>query len=148
MLKYKCKTHMQICALLSQFHKHNDAVYHSNHAIKISHYLLNECKIQCEFYVEQMTKKRGETANGQTNTSSDTRVINDKRFSLLEKTAIKLLPIMIEMQKKMAIEDYRSYEEGGMYISGPIKLAKGGMGGVPANRRGNVAPPGTGGKSG
>lgn len=55
---------------------------------------------------------------------------------------------MIEMQKKMAIEDYRSYEEGGMYISGPIKLAKGGMGGVPANRRGNVAPPGTGGKSG
>ena len=75
-------------------------------------------------------------------------MINDKRFSLLEKTAIKLLPIMIEMQKKMAIEDYRSYEEGGMYISGPIKLAKGGMGGVPANRRGNVAPPGTGGKSG
>lgn len=77
-----------------------------------------------------MTKKRNETANGQTNTSPDTRVINDKRFSLLEKTAIKLLPIMIEMQKKMAIEDYRSYEEGGMYISGPIKLAKGGMGNV------------------
>ena len=44
MLKYKCKTHMQICALLSQIHKHKEAVYHSNHAIKISHYLLNECK--------------------------------------------------------------------------------------------------------
>ena len=98
--------------------------------------------------MEQMTKKRGETANGQTNTSADTRVINDKRFSLLEKTAIKLLPIMIEMQKKMAIEDYRSYEEGGMYISGPIKLAKGGMGNVSTNRRGNVAPIGSGGKSG
>ena len=95
-----------------------------------------------------MTKKRNETANGQTNSSSDTRVINDKRFSLLEKTAIKLLPIMIEMQKKMAIEDYRSYEEGGMYISGPIKLAKGGMGNISPNRRGNVAPVGTGGKNG
>ena len=55
---------------------------------------------------------------------------------------------MIEMQKKMAIEDYRSYEEGGMYISGPIKLAKGGMGNVSTNRRGNVAPIGSGGKSG
>jgi hypothetical protein len=109
MLKYKCKTHMQICALLSQIHKHKDAVYHSNNAIKISHYLLNECKNQCEFYIEQMTKRRNESANGQTNTSSDTRIINDKRFSLLEKTSIKLLPIMIELQRKMAIEDYRSY---------------------------------------
>ena len=44
MLKYRCKTHMQICALLSQIHKHKDAVFHSNQAIQISHYLINECK--------------------------------------------------------------------------------------------------------
>ena len=30
MLKYKCKTHMQICALLSQVHKHRDAALHAN----------------------------------------------------------------------------------------------------------------------
>jgi hypothetical protein len=42
---------------------------------------------------------------------------------LLEKTGIKLLPILIEIQKKMAIEDYRSFNEGGIYITGPIKLA-------------------------
>lgn len=52
MLKYRCKTHMQICALLSQIHKHKEAVYHSNRAIKIAHYLINESKNQCEFYVE------------------------------------------------------------------------------------------------
>lgn len=52
MLKYRCKTHMQICALLSQIHKHKDAVFHSNKAIKIAHYLINESKNQCEFYVE------------------------------------------------------------------------------------------------
>lgn len=51
MLKYKCKTHMQICALLSQIHKHKEAVFHSNSAIQIAHYLINECKNQCEFYV-------------------------------------------------------------------------------------------------
>jgi hypothetical protein len=40
----------------------------------------------------------------------------------------------------MAIEDYRTYGEGGIYITGPIKLAKGGRGGISPTRRGNVAP--------
>ena len=67
---------------------------------------------------------------------------------MLEKTAIKILPIMIEMQKKMAIEDYRSYSDGGIYITGPVKLAKGGRGNVSPTRRGNVGPPGAGSKAG
>ena len=67
-------------------------------------------------------------------------VINDKRFSLLEKTSIKLLPILIEIQKKMAIEDYREPNEGGIFITGPIKLAKGGRGCISPTRKGNVAP--------
>jgi hypothetical protein len=71
---------------------------------------------------------------------SDISIISDKRFSLLEKTSVKLLPIILEMQKKMAIEDYRTYGEGGVYITGPIKLAKGGRGGMSPTRKGNVAP--------
>ena len=39
----------------------------------------------------------------------------------------------------MAIEDYRTYQEGGIYITGPIKLAKGGRGNISPTRRGNVA---------
>ena len=128
---------MQICALLSQIHKHKEAVFHSNQAIKISHYLINECKNQCEFYMDQLSRKRQPT-------NSEFSIISDKRYSLLEKTSIKLLPIFIEIQKKMAIEDYRSHQEGGIYISGPIKLAKAGRGNVSPNRRGNVAPPGAG----
>ena len=135
---------MQICALLSQIHKHKEAVYHSNHAIKISHYLLNECKNQCEFYIDQLTKKK---PNQTSQNVQDISIISDKRFSLLEKTAVKLLPIIIEMQKKMAIEDYRRYEDGGIYITGPIKLAKGGRGNVSPTRRGNVAPPGAASKN-
>ena len=30
MLKYKCKTHMQVCALYSQVHKHKEAAIHAN----------------------------------------------------------------------------------------------------------------------
>ena len=52
------------------------------------------------------------------------------------------------MQKKMAIEDYRTYNDGGIFITGPVKLAKGGRGSVSPSRRGNVAPPGAGAKAG
>lgn len=102
---------MQICALLSQIHKHKDAVFHSNQAIQISHYLINECKNQCEFYIDQLTKQKSSSDNKDAfshNNHQDISVINDKRFSLLEKTAIKLHPIMVDIQKKMAIEDYRT----------------------------------------
>ena len=92
MLKYKCKTHMQICALLSQIHKHKEAIYHSNSAIKIAHYLINECKNQCEFYVDQLTKKGDEKRN-----YNDISIINDRRYSLLEKTAVKMLPVLVEL---------------------------------------------------
>jgi hypothetical protein len=40
----------------------------------------------------------------------------------------------------MAIEDYRSFNEGGIYITGPVKLAKNGRGAISATRKGNVAP--------
>ena len=40
----------------------------------------------------------------------------------------------------MAIEDYRNREQGGVYITGPIKLAKGGKGSISKDRRGNVGP--------
>jgi hypothetical protein len=67
-------------------------------------------------------------------------VIGDKRFSLLEKTSVKLFPILLEIQRKMAIEDYRFPEEGGVCITGPIKLAKAGKGSISNNRKGNVGP--------
>ena len=49
---------------------------------------------------------------------------------------------MVDIQKKMAIEDYRNRAEGGNYITGPVKLSKAGRGNISPNRKGNVAPPG------
>lgn len=48
----------------------------------------------------------------------------------------------------MAIEDYRTHNDGGNYITGPIKLAKAGRGNISPNRKGNVAPPGANQKPG
>ena len=72
-------------------------------------------------------------------------IISDRRFSLLEKTAVKVLPILAEIQKKMAIEDYRTVTEGGNYITGPVKLSKAGPGNIENSRKGNVAPLAAGG---
>ena len=43
-LKYKCKTHMQICALYSQTHKHREAALHANEAICLSHFFIHDAE--------------------------------------------------------------------------------------------------------
>ena len=48
----------------------------------------------------------------------------------------------MDIQKKMAIEDYRTRSEGGCYITGPVKLCKNGRGNISPTRKGNVDPPG------
>lgn len=45
----------------------------------------------------------------------------------------------------MAIEDYRTFSQGGNYITGPVKLSKAGPGNIEATRKGNVAPMSAGG---
>lgn len=32
-LKYECKAHMQVCALLSQLHRHKDALIHAEKSV-------------------------------------------------------------------------------------------------------------------
>jgi len=35
-LKYECKTHMQVCALLSQLHRHKEALIHAERSVQIA----------------------------------------------------------------------------------------------------------------
>ena len=35
-LKYECKTHMQVCALLSQLHRHKEALVHAEKSVQIA----------------------------------------------------------------------------------------------------------------
>lgn len=35
-LKYECKAHMQVCALLSQLHRHKDALNHAEKSVQIA----------------------------------------------------------------------------------------------------------------
>jgi hypothetical protein len=54
LLKYKCKTHMQVCALYSQIHKHRDAAHHANEAITIAHWLIHDAENMCTYYTKEL----------------------------------------------------------------------------------------------
>ena len=58
MLKYKCKTHMQICALLSQVHKHKEAVFHAREGIKIAHFLVKDLEQMAFFYSQELLQRK------------------------------------------------------------------------------------------
>jgi len=96
MLKYKCKTHMQICALLSQVHKHKEAVIHAKEAVKISHFLIKDAINMTQFYTNELLQDKP---------LEEISIINNVGFSLLEKTSVKVLPILRTVEKRMAQED-------------------------------------------
>jgi hypothetical protein len=111
MLKYKCKTHMQICALLSQVHKHKEAAMHANQAIMISHFLVHDTESLCSSFTKELIQKKP---------LEEVSLISNFSFSLLEKTAVKLLPIFQTVLKKIALEDDQGEMQGGVPCSGPL----------------------------
>lgn len=59
-LKYECKIHMQVCALLSQLNRHQEALCHAKRAVQISQYMMNDLMEMCEVLDQkvQLAKKR------------------------------------------------------------------------------------------
>jgi len=75
---------MQVCALLSQIHKHREASVHANIAIQISHYLIHDAENLCAYFTKELTQKKP---------LDEVSIIGNLAHSLLEKTAVKLLPV-------------------------------------------------------
>jgi hypothetical protein len=75
---------MQICALFSQVHQHKEAAVHANEAVVISHYLIHDAESMCAYYTKELLQKKP---------LSEVSIIGNLQFSLLQKTAVKLLPV-------------------------------------------------------
>ena len=73
-LKYKCKTHMQICALYSQTHKHREAALHANEAICLSHFLIHDAENQCAHLTKELIQDKP---------LSEVSIIGELKHSLL-----------------------------------------------------------------
>ena len=135
---------MQVCALLSQLHRHKEALSHAQVAISISHYLVQDFLKLANYYVKRLQDPsmsieehpdfkgaNGATSNPATGPNSQRKSANngkdiqvpadetlkdkiskqhvdflyDPQLSLLAKTAIKVLPIAEELQKKLVPEN-------------------------------------------
>lgn len=53
-LKYECKIHMQICALLSQLNRHQEALCHAKQSVQISQYMMLDLLELCEVYNQRV----------------------------------------------------------------------------------------------
>jgi hypothetical protein len=63
------KLKMQYCAILSQVHRHKDALEHAREGVRISHLLIEDLKQLCEFYIKRedievsITKSNNQSRN-------------------------------------------------------------------------------------
>jgi hypothetical protein len=111
---------MQVCALLSQLHRHKEALAHAQVAISISHFLIKDIHRLIKYYVERMQcQNKNEDDKGLNNIkqkigNKHVDFLYDPQLSLLAKTAIKLLPIAEELENRLVSEKLslkESFEE-------------------------------------
>lgn len=77
----------------------------------IAHFLIHDTENICSYFTKELIQKKP---------LEEVSLINNYQFSLLEKTAVKLLPIFQSVLKRIAIEDDTLEGQGGVPCSGPL----------------------------
>ena len=72
-IKYECRAHMQVCALLSQLHKHKEALNHAQIATRMSHYLIKDLINLCLYCIEKVYI-------AEDNQNDDSRILDSIHF--------------------------------------------------------------------
>jgi hypothetical protein len=58
-LRYLCKSHLQLCAVLSQLNKHQDALLHGQIAAHYCEELIRNTGILCNSYIQRLLLEKG-----------------------------------------------------------------------------------------
>lgn len=133
-LERECKIRMQLCALLSQLHRHKDALDQALMSVKLVHLIFKDIDALCKFYIqksndeeleliEEHLQQRGETINDDYTAFYDciTKMMTDdpvsaimaskncldEGISLMEKAAKKIYPVIKEVNKRLVKEKQR-----------------------------------------
>ena len=72
-LTLECLLRMQLCALLSQLHRHQEALYHAQIAVRISHFLMRDLKsfIKSLVYREHILKLESNIKSSKNNMNKE-----------------------------------------------------------------------------
>ena len=60
LMQKECKVRMQLCALLSQLHKHKDALGQAKKSVSIIHLLVKDLKSLCIYYIKKQETKENQ----------------------------------------------------------------------------------------
>lgn len=52
-LRIECKLRMQLCAILSQLHRHCDALEQAKGAVRLSHQLIKDLNALCDYFIQK-----------------------------------------------------------------------------------------------
>lgn len=64
--------------------------------IKLAHFLVKDLNVMADFYTNELLQRKP---------LEEISIINNAKYSLLEKTSVKLLPIIKTLMKRMVYED-------------------------------------------
>ena len=117
---------MQICALLSQLNRHQEALCHAKRSVQISQYMIHDLMELCEMLNQKVSSaKEREVVAQEAISKGDTNLLMkmdkddllqdftdtklnksdliyfDEQVSMLERTAHKFYPIIQEVSKRM-----------------------------------------------
>lgn len=133
-MERECKIRMQLCALLSQLHRHKDALDQAMASIKLVHLLFKDLDALCRFYIQKSNDdeleliedhlhQRNESLNDDHAAfyESITQMMKhdpktailasknqlDEGVSLMEKAAKKIHPVIREVNKRLVKEKKR-----------------------------------------
>ncbi len=56
-IKYECKIHMQNCAILSQLHRHSQALAHARESVKAAHQMIKDLYLIVLGFAYQVEKE-------------------------------------------------------------------------------------------
>ncbi|CAI2377629.1 unnamed protein product [Moneuplotes crassus] len=111
-LKNECKLRMQLCAILSQIHKHKEALVQAQRSVKLIHHLFKDLYDLCVYFYRRQEIERQllidlkeKLINNLIDIdSASLSELNEESLTLIEKTSVKLLPIAEEILKRMIKE--------------------------------------------
>ena len=112
-LRNEWKLRMQLCAILSQIHKHKEALIQAQKSVKLVHHLFKDLNDLWIYYAKRqeierqllLELKEKLASNLIDLDSTSFNELNEESLTLMEKTSTKLLPIIEEVIKRMIKEN-------------------------------------------
>ena len=109
-IKQEGKLKLQLCAIMSQTQNHSEALDNAKKSVKLIHQLFKDLLILCGLYVKKIERKEkkkilvedDDPLNEQS--AEEGKNFMEESISMLERTSMKLYPIVKEVVKRLIDE--------------------------------------------